>query len=172
MNLNRNSYIFIQEKAFGNVIWKMAAILSRPQCGNNPNRGISVSAALWYEYFNYWFHIVSPIMDSYIYTVITNLCSLWHHIYHGWSSRSGTQIRSLSWLWDGMVWKPFVRGIHRLSVDSLHKRASDTEFWRFLCCYPEKAVEQKVELWFEKPKRACDVIVISDTILSFVRFPA
>ena len=30
---NRNSYIFIQESAFENVVWKMAAILSRPQCG-------------------------------------------------------------------------------------------------------------------------------------------
>ena len=31
-NLNRNSYIFIQESAFENVVWKMAAMLSRPQC--------------------------------------------------------------------------------------------------------------------------------------------
>ena len=31
-NLNQNSYIFIQENAFENVVWKMAAILSRLQC--------------------------------------------------------------------------------------------------------------------------------------------
>ena len=31
-NLNRNSNIFIQENASENVIWKMAAMLSRPQC--------------------------------------------------------------------------------------------------------------------------------------------
>ena len=31
-NLNRNSYIFIQENAYKNFIWKMAAILSWPQC--------------------------------------------------------------------------------------------------------------------------------------------
>ena len=31
-NVNRNSYIFIQENPFENVVWKMAAILSRPQC--------------------------------------------------------------------------------------------------------------------------------------------
>ena len=31
-NLNQNSYIFIQENAFENVVWRMAAILSRPQC--------------------------------------------------------------------------------------------------------------------------------------------
>ena len=29
---NRNWYIFIQENAFEYVVWKMAAILSRPQC--------------------------------------------------------------------------------------------------------------------------------------------
>ena len=29
---NRNSHIFIQENAFENVVWKMAAIFSRPQC--------------------------------------------------------------------------------------------------------------------------------------------
>ena len=31
-NFNRNSYIFIQENPFENIVWKMAAILSRPQC--------------------------------------------------------------------------------------------------------------------------------------------
>ena len=31
-NLNRNSNIVIQENAFENVVWKMAVILSRPQC--------------------------------------------------------------------------------------------------------------------------------------------
>ena len=31
-NFNRNLYIFIQENAFENVVWKMAAILSLPQC--------------------------------------------------------------------------------------------------------------------------------------------
>ena len=31
-NFNQNSYIFIQENVFENVVWKMAAILSQPQC--------------------------------------------------------------------------------------------------------------------------------------------
>ena len=31
---NWNSYIFIHENTFENVVWKMAAILSRPQCVN------------------------------------------------------------------------------------------------------------------------------------------
>ena len=33
-NFNRNSNIFIQENAFENVVWKMAAILSRSQFVN------------------------------------------------------------------------------------------------------------------------------------------
>ena len=33
-NFNLNSNIFIQENAFDNVVWKMVAILSRPQCVN------------------------------------------------------------------------------------------------------------------------------------------
>ena len=32
-NLNQNLWIFIQVNAFEYVVWKMAAILSRPQCG-------------------------------------------------------------------------------------------------------------------------------------------
>ena len=33
-NLNQNLNIFIQKNAFENVVWKMAAILSGPQCVN------------------------------------------------------------------------------------------------------------------------------------------
>ena len=33
-NLNQNSYIFVEENALENVVWKMAAILSQPQCVN------------------------------------------------------------------------------------------------------------------------------------------
>ena len=33
-SFKRNSYIFIQENAFENVIWEMAALLSQPQCVN------------------------------------------------------------------------------------------------------------------------------------------
>ena len=31
-NLKRNSYIFVQEYAFENIVCEMAAILSRPEC--------------------------------------------------------------------------------------------------------------------------------------------
>ena len=33
-NCIQNSHIFIQENAFENVVWKMSAIMSRPQCAN------------------------------------------------------------------------------------------------------------------------------------------
>ena len=35
-NFDHNSYIFIQENACENVVWKMAVILSRPQCVKHP----------------------------------------------------------------------------------------------------------------------------------------
>ena len=31
-NIQWNSYIYIQENAYENVVWNMAAILSEPQC--------------------------------------------------------------------------------------------------------------------------------------------
>ena len=34
LNFNWNSYIFFQENAFENVVWKMLVVLSRPQCVN------------------------------------------------------------------------------------------------------------------------------------------
>ena len=33
-NLKQDSHIFIQENTYENVVWKMAAILSLPQCVN------------------------------------------------------------------------------------------------------------------------------------------
>ena len=34
LNFNQNSYILIYDRAFQNVVWKMAAILSLPKCVN------------------------------------------------------------------------------------------------------------------------------------------
>ena len=39
-NLKRNSYIFIQENVFENVVWKTAVILSRPQCDKIRSREV------------------------------------------------------------------------------------------------------------------------------------
>ena len=43
-NLNRNSYIFIQENSYENVVWTMAAIMSRPQ---SINQQYFVSGVNW-----------------------------------------------------------------------------------------------------------------------------
>ena len=54
-NINRNSCIFIQENASEIVVWKMAAILSRPQCvnillspsGHNDNNILKLVCVCW-----------------------------------------------------------------------------------------------------------------------------
>ena len=61
-NLNRNSNIFIQEYAFGSVVWEMAAMLSWPKCVNKthfiPNLLHRVHMILM-EIMVHWFHIYS-----------------------------------------------------------------------------------------------------------------
>ena len=42
-------YIFIQENAFENVVWKMAAILSRPQCVNGECRHCNMGSSFLYR---------------------------------------------------------------------------------------------------------------------------
>ena len=44
-NINQNSYIFIQENPFENVVWKMVAIFSCPQCVMNT--GVYTSIHTW-----------------------------------------------------------------------------------------------------------------------------
>ena len=46
-NFNRNWNIFIQENAFENIVWKMASILSWPQCVKTSQTPISISIYLW-----------------------------------------------------------------------------------------------------------------------------
>ena len=48
-NLKRNSYIFIQENVFENVIWKTAAILSRPQCVKRLNTVDKTPTTFWVQ---------------------------------------------------------------------------------------------------------------------------
>ena len=68
-NLNWNSYIFIQENAFKNVIWKMAAILSRPQCVKPFGLlSVMVNRIRWVElYFICW---------NYSFFWLTYFCSM------------------------------------------------------------------------------------------------
>ena len=46
-NLKQNSYIFIEENAFENVVWKMAAILSRSPCVNQAHSASSPDLSQW-----------------------------------------------------------------------------------------------------------------------------
>ena len=52
-NVNLNSYIFIQENLFENVVRKMAIILSRPQCmvkvGIHILKGLDATRLLWWQ---------------------------------------------------------------------------------------------------------------------------
>ena len=80
-NLNQNSHIFIQENAFEKVIWKMAAILSRPLCVKILSSLVQVIV----------FEIAATsgnelnMMDPSIYSVLS--------IYRGWlGPRNGTAI--------------------------------------------------------------------------------
>ena len=72
-NLNRNSYIFIQENAFENIICEMVAILYRLQCVNFYQRKFSHLLLLWqisiYKLPNYY----PPI-----HYFFQHICSLWH----------------------------------------------------------------------------------------------
>ena len=47
-NFDRNSYISIEENVFENVVWKMATILSRPECINHLSL-INTHRHLWPE---------------------------------------------------------------------------------------------------------------------------
>ena len=51
-NPNQDSYIFFKENALENVVWKMAAILSRPHCVNT----VTTTLLSWWWYCEYYFH--------------------------------------------------------------------------------------------------------------------
>ena len=50
-NINRNSYIFIQENALECVVCEMSAILSRPQCVKDGHQACGPSNGLLYLWF-------------------------------------------------------------------------------------------------------------------------
>ena len=75
-NFNRNSFIFIQENRFENVIWKMAAILSRPQCVNNwVDMSASINVAIWL-FWHIWPLDGISVALYYIDTLIESIASL------------------------------------------------------------------------------------------------
>ena len=88
-------YIFSQENAFQSFVWKMAAILSRPQCVNDPQR---LSIIVWFMFCNA-VYIKHLSVFSWILRVHDGVIK-WKHFPRYW---------------------PFVRGIHRSQVNSPHK---------------------------------------------------
>ena len=97
-NVNRNWYIFIKENPFENVVWKMSAILSRPQCVKTFHftGHLTVSSKIYpsQPQTKKMFGINSLLHDDVI---------KWKHFPRNW---------------------PFVRGIHR-SRWIPHTKASD-----------------------------------------------
>ena len=61
-NFNLNSNVFFQENAFEDVVWKMAAILSRPECVKQ--------AFLWNQNRNIWSGCNISSRFAYIFTLI------------------------------------------------------------------------------------------------------
>ena len=68
-NLNQNSYIFIQENAFENVVWEMAAIFSQPQYVNKCHHGSNmnviynmyITCKLCFNNFEIWIKIMNKL---------------------------------------------------------------------------------------------------------------
>ena len=54
---NRNSYIFILENAFENIIWKMVAIWSQPQCVNTETQWRENDQRSWKPWWACVLHI-------------------------------------------------------------------------------------------------------------------
>ena len=61
-NVNWNSYIFIQENAFENVVWEMEAILSQPQCvKDSMDKEVTVQAVASEQAVNHYLNQRFPI---------------------------------------------------------------------------------------------------------------
>ena len=55
-NYNRTSWILLQENEFEKVVWKMAAIFSRPQCVNKRGSRYLKSPYIWPTYRHWYVH--------------------------------------------------------------------------------------------------------------------
>ena len=65
--VNRNSLIFIHEHAFGNVVWKMTGILSRPQCVNPIPINESMYPLAWCHNCDHWCEIRSMRIRDHVF---------------------------------------------------------------------------------------------------------
>ena len=70
-NFNQNSYIFIQENAFENAVWKMAAILFQPHCVKTKSM---ISCTVWLsEVYAGIILCVCPANERWSYNVTSSL---------------------------------------------------------------------------------------------------
>ena len=86
-NSNQNSYILIQEKAFENVVWKIAAILSWLQCVNITNTWQSMNQCIFLNCIS--LSLVALLM-------VVNFNNLLINI------RTGQGLNSVSWWYGSM----------------------------------------------------------------------
>ena len=106
---------------------------------------------------NVWYNVFQHQPE----TCLLVTLGLWHMV-DPWIGIQWKQIidargQSLhvAWAYGVMTWKrfphywPFVWGIHRLTVNSHHKRTGNAELWCFTCCNPEQAVKQLICRSFE-----------------------
>ena len=129
-NLIRNSNIFIQENAIENVVWRMAVILCRPQCVNDSSDKVRVSPGLYLDQpitqvealanwgpclLSHWqstsHHVRNITMTPHERHVVSNHRSFVCLFISLPASKKHQNPR---------YW-PFVRGIHRVPVNSPQK---------------------------------------------------
>ena len=132
-NPNQISYISINENAFENVVCKMAAILSQPQCVKNRANSMRFLVPILYRSCSMqgWHgtSIVVPTMAA-----RQHALSLWCHcsdvIRSSWRLKSPEtrlfvqqliHLNNKENIIPPHYW-PLVKGIHRWSVNSPHKR--------------------------------------------------
>ena len=83
-NLNRNSYIFIQENAFENVVWKEAAILFWPQCVKSMLISHCSNIYLFYE-LRLWYSVKSQRSNAFDYLCSQKKCHVFFYLCHRYS---------------------------------------------------------------------------------------
>ena len=106
-NLNRNSYISIQENAFENVVRKMPAILSRTQCGNGKSM-VRQGDMTWTTDDSFHWSISASPGFSELNSLIKVFCKM-HSPSSGWTARNRQQGSPCSLHW----WLYWCRGCLR-----------------------------------------------------------
>ena len=100
-NLHRNLYIFIQKNVFENVIWKMSAILSRPEC---------VNYALCLFHAMFCFVLAATAITDFLQDYITgSKISMWRSHLHMHSVKENIAILfkfSLNFILKGSIYFP------------------------------------------------------------------